>query len=83
MEHLKKDSEIEKNYLKNIGLTDKTNQLLHLRHKQIKKRYRDSNVAKDLETRAWADPAEVIIEKDKTLSDTNKKAKSMRKLLGV
>ena len=83
MEHLKKESEIEKNYLKNIGLTDKTNQLLHLRHKQIKKRYRDSNVAKDLETRAWADPAEVIIEKDKTLSDTNKKAKSMRKLLGV
>lgn len=82
MEHLKKESEIEKNYLKNIGLTDKTNQLLHLRHKQIKKRYRDSNVAKDLETRAWADPVEVIIEKDKMLSDSNKKAKSMRKLLG-
>lgn len=45
-------------------MTEKTNQLLHLRQKQIKKRYRDSNVAKDLETMAWADPAEVVIESD-------------------
>ena len=46
----------EQAYLKNIGVTDKTNKLLHLKFKNIKKRYRDPHISKDLETRAWADP---------------------------
>lgn len=40
-------------------MTEKTNKQLHLWSKQVKKRYRDSYVSKDLESKAWADPLAV------------------------
>lgn len=59
--------------------------MVHLRHKQIKKRYRDAHIAKDLEARAWADPLEVARQEgeqeEKDSPDAvNNKAQAKRKV---
>lgn len=60
MEHMRQEKETDHQFLKNIGMTEKTNKQLHMWSKQVKKRYRDSHVSKDLESRAWVDPVAVV-----------------------
>lgn len=45
----------EKEFLRNIGFTDKTNEILHLKSKVINQRFRDGYISKDLDKKAWAD----------------------------
>ena len=45
----------DKEFLKNIGFTNKTNELLHLKSKIINQRYRDSHIIKDLDKITWND----------------------------
>ena len=51
------DREIELKYLKNIGVTNKTHDILHLKSKILKARYRDAHIDKNLDRKAWADLA--------------------------
>lgn len=55
----------------NIGLTNKTNSILHLKSKILKQRYRDTHISKDLESKAWADLNQVENQEDKLSADNN------------
>ena len=55
----------------NIGLTNKTNSILHLKSKILKQRYRDSHISKDLESKAWADLNQVENNVDILSTDNN------------
>ena len=48
--------QMDKTFLKNIGVHKATHNLMHLKSKNLRNRYRDTTCIKDLDSKIWSEP---------------------------